>query len=96
MTTPARPEPMSEGTRLRREASTPGRAVTQGTVAAAIGQAVSLSIVSSNPELLPMAGAIGTAVTGVLGGIGTAARNRVYSGQGGIMTLLAHVFAWLG
>jgi hypothetical protein len=92
----ARPEPMSEGTRLRREASTPVRSGAQGTVAAAIGQAISTTIVASNPELMPFAFMIGTGVTGVLNGIGTAARNRVHSGKGGPVTFFAHVFAWLG
>ena len=88
MTTPVTIDP--------RPSRPPYQQAATGTVAAGIGQAVTTAIVASNPELIFVAPVIGTAVTGFLSGIGSAARNRVASGQGGIITLLAQLFAWLG
>lgn len=60
-----------------------------GSVAAGIGNAASLAIVSANPEFLPFAWMIGTAITGTLAGVGNAARSRPVGS-------LLRIFGWLG
>lgn len=88
MTTPLTVDP--------RPSRPPIQQAATGTVAAGIGQAVSALVIASNPELILLAPIFGTAATGILNGVGAAARNRINSGQGGILTLLAQLFAWLG
>jgi len=79
-----------------RPAVRPSRSAATGTIAAGIGQAATAAIVSANPELAPVAPIIGTAITGVLNGLGNAARNRVASGRPGPGMLFAMLFEWLG
>jgi len=74
----------------------PIQQVATGTVAGGIGQVVSTLVIGANPELIWLAPVIGTAVTGMLSGVGAAARNRIAGGRGGWLTLLAQMFGWLG
>lgn len=71
-----------------RDPISPAKNVVTGGISAAFGQAVSLAIVSSNPELLPFAAILGTALTGTLNGIGNAARTTT--------SLWGKLFAWIG
>lgn len=80
---PARPSPAPG-----RVAQGPVRDGAQSTVSGAIGNAVSTSIIASNPELVPFAWMLGAGITGVLGGLGNWSRTR-----GGLPKAF---FGWIG
>lgn len=67
---------------LQRAPIPPSGSGVRGTIAAALGQGATVLIAANNPELVPFAAILGTAITGFLNGIGNLARNRVHSGGG--------------
>src|SRR3972149_3651450 len=74
----------------------PIQQVATGTVAGGVGGGGSTLVIGAHPAPSWPAPVIGTAVTGMLSGVGAAARNRIAGGRGGWLTLLAQMFGWLG
>ena len=60
---------------MAREAISPTASGGRGSVSGAAGSAAATMIVASYPEMLPFAWMVGAAVTGVLSGLGNAARS---------------------
>lgn len=85
--------------RPRRAASGPGRSAVHGSASGMAGAAAATAILANNPEsalalaLAPLAGA---AITGLLSGAGTAARNRLHRDPTGFGGFFAQLFSWLG